>query len=111
MALDATAERFEEKIGWVREAAGDRFDEIELQLRTFIVAVTDDAQGLAETMAAGFPISVDQALESPMVLAGTASALADSLRERRERYGFSYIVVGADEYEAFAPVVAELAGT
>ena len=37
--------------------------------------------------------------------------IAETLRERRERFGFSYIVVHEAEFEAFAPVVAELAGT
>ncbi len=112
-AHDALASRFEEKIGWVRDGAGDRFDDIELQIRTFIVAVTDEADSLIESMtgAGGFSISTDEVHQSPLVLVGSPAKIADDLRERRERFGFSYIVVGADEYETFAPVVAELAGT
>jgi probable F420-dependent oxidoreductase len=110
-AQDATAERYDQKLAWIREGAGDRFDQIELQLRTFVVAVTDDRRGMAEGLAAGLGISPEDGLASPLGLIGTTSQMADDLRERRERYGFSYIVVGADEYEAFAPVVAELAGT
>ena len=30
---------------------------------------------------------------------------------RREQYGFSYVIVGADEIDDFAPVVAKLAGS
>ena len=113
LAVDVTAERFDEKVGWVREGAGDRFDQLELQLRTFIVAVTDDRTGFAEafTGAGGFDLTVEQALASPLALVGTPAQIADDLRARRERFGFNYVVVGADEYEAFAPVVAELAGT
>lgn len=110
-AKDTSAERFEEKLGWVREGAGDRFDQIELQLRTFVVSVTDDREGMAEQLAAAFDIPVDVGLQSPLALIGTAKQIAEDLRERRDRYGFSYIIVGADEYEAFAPVVAELADT
>jgi len=113
VAVDATAERFDEKLSWVREGAGHRFDHIELQLRTFIVSVTDDRLGMAETItgAGGLNITMEQGLASPLALIGTAAQIAEDLRERRERFGFSYIVVGADEYEDFAPVVAELAGT
>ena len=62
-------------------------------------------------MAGGMGLTVDQALASPLALVGNASQMAADLVERRERYGFSYIGVGPDEMEAFAPVVAELAGT
>ncbi|MCP5034275.1 MAG: TIGR03621 family F420-dependent LLM class oxidoreductase [Actinomycetia bacterium] len=113
VASDVTAERFDEKISWVRNGAGGRFDDLELQLRTFVVAITDDRRALAEAMtgAGGFDLTVDQALGSPIALVGTTSQIAEDLRARRERFGFNYIVVGADEYEAFAPVVSELAGT
>lgn len=113
VAQDATAERFDEKVGWVREGAGDRFADLELQLRTFIVAVTDDRMALAESIsgAGGLNITVEQGLESPLALIGTTAQIAEDLRARRDRFGFNYIVVGVDEYEAFAPVVAELAGT
>jgi probable F420-dependent oxidoreductase len=113
VASDATAERFSEKVGWVRDGAGDRFADIELQLRTFIVAVTDDRRALVESMTGpgGFDLTVDQALASPAALVGTTSQIVEDLRERRQQFGFNYVVVGVEEYEAFAPVVAELAGT
>lgn len=113
IALDATAERFDKKLSWVRQGAGDRFDDIELQLRTFIVSITNDRRALAEALtgAGGFNLTPDQALESPWSLVGTTAQIIEDLQARRQRFGFSYIVVGADEYEAFAPVVAELAGT
>ena len=113
---DATAERYAEKLGWVQEGAADRsdgktFDDIELSVRTFFVVVTDDRQGTAEALAAGVGLTPEQGLASPLALVGSPAQIADDLRERRERYGFSYIVVGQDQCEAFAPVVAELAGT
>ena len=36
--------------------------------------------------------------------------MVEELLRRREELGFSYIIVGADDVEPFAPVVAELAG-
>ncbi|MGH1488871.1 MAG: LLM class F420-dependent oxidoreductase [Acidimicrobiales bacterium] len=111
IGVDATAERYEEKLSWVRDGAGDRFDDIELQIRTFFVIVTDDRMANAEALAAGVGLTVQQGLESPLAMVGTPAQIAEDLRHRRERFGFSYIVVGEDQYEAFAPVVAELAGT
>lgn len=108
---DATAERFDEKVGWVKEAAGDRFGDIELMVRAFVVGITDDRRSLAESLAGGFGMSVEDGLASPLAMIGTPAQIADDLQERRERLGINYIVVGVDDYEAFAPVVAELAGT
>jgi hypothetical protein len=55
-------------------------------------------------------LTAEQALASPLALVGDAASMIDDLVERRERYGFSYIGIGPDEMDAFAPVVAELAG-
>jgi probable F420-dependent oxidoreductase len=111
MGSDATAERYEEKLSWVREGAGDRFDDIELQVRTFFVSVTNDRMGTAEVLSASVGLTAEQGLASPLAMVGNPSQIAEDLRQRRERFGFSYIVVGQDQYEDFAPVVAELAGT
>jgi hypothetical protein len=105
----ATATR--RKIDWVREGAGDRFDDVELQIRYFMTAITDDARGLAEALAPGFGVTPDDALGSGTVLVGTVDEICDTLVRRREEWGVSYVVVGDDLFEAFAPVVARLAGT
>jgi probable F420-dependent oxidoreductase len=101
----------EQKLGWIREGAGDRFDEIELQVRYFAAAITDDARGLAEVMAPGFGVSPDEALDSAVACVGTLDEVVDLLVQRREEWGVSYCVFGDDSFEAFAPVVARLAGT
>jgi probable F420-dependent oxidoreductase len=108
---DATAERYQEKLGWVREGAGDRFDDLELHLRVFLTNVTDDRRGMAELLAAGFGLTPEQGLASPYALVGTTAQIAEDLRERRERFGVSYVTVDQDVIGDFAPVVAELAGT
>ncbi len=53
----------------------------------------------------------DHIEDTPIVLIGTTGEIAETLRRRRERFGFSYVVVHEAEMQAFAPVVAELAGT
>jgi len=105
--MSATA--VDEKVGWVRAAADGR--DIELNVRTFFVEVTDDRAGSAQRVADLIGFSMDQVLESPFALIGTPRELADDLRQRRERWGFSYVIVGAADVDAFAPVVAELSGT
>ncbi|MGH1505433.1 MAG: TIGR03621 family F420-dependent LLM class oxidoreductase [Acidimicrobiales bacterium] len=110
-AADATAERYLEKISWVREGAGDRFGDIELNVRAFVVMFTDDRVGTAEALAPGMGMSAADALESPLALVGDAKSMVDDLVARREKFGFSYVGVGPAEIDDFAPVVAELAGT
>jgi probable F420-dependent oxidoreductase len=110
-ARDATAEATERKLGWLRETAGDRFDDIELNCLCLVVAVTDDRDGFAQAMAGGFGISPEEALEVPHALVGTVDQICDTLKARRDRFGFSYIVIQGDALDAMAPVVERLAGT
>ncbi|MFW2383687.1 MAG: LLM class F420-dependent oxidoreductase [Acidimicrobiales bacterium] len=108
---DATAERYAEKISWVKDGAGDRFDDIELQIRIFMTMITDDRDGTAEALGPGLGMDKDQALASPLAVVGTVEQIAETLIERRETFGFSYVTLGAENIESFAPVVARLAGT
>lgn len=108
---DATAARFDQKLTWVAEGAGDRLADVELNVRCFVVLFTSDRAGTAAAMAPGLGLTPDEALASPLALVGTAEQMADDLRARRERFGFSYVTVGAADVDGFAPVVAALAGT
>lgn len=105
-----TAEAVDAKIEIVRAAAGQRISEIEINVRAFIVRVTDDRQAVIEQIA-GF-VNVDHAFveESPFALIGTTAQIVEDLLRRRQRWGFSYVIVGAEDVESFAPVVAELTG-
>ncbi len=111
VAASVTAERFDERIGWIRASAGDRFAGLELQVLAFVAAITDDRQSMAEEIAPGFGLTAEAALEVPMVVVGTVDQVCETLQARRERYGFSYYVLHEQDIEPFAPVVARLAGT
>ncbi len=108
-----TAEAVTSKVAIVAEAAraAGRLEHIEMNIRTFFVSVTDDRAGQLAAMAA--MVGVDEAMiaASPFALIGSAAQIVDDLLARREQYGFSYVIVGGEDIEAFAPVVAELAGT
>ena len=110
-AKTASAEETANKIGWIREGAGDRFDDIELQIRYFLHQVTDDKVGFAGMVAPAFDSTADEVLGSGAALIGTIEEMIDTLVERRETWGVTYVVVGNDFFEQFAPVVAHLAGT
>jgi probable F420-dependent oxidoreductase len=108
---DGTAERTDEKVGWVREAAGARFGDVELQVRVHLVIGTDDRDGTAEAFGPAFGLTGPQALETPHALVGPTDALVEDLLARRERWGISYLTVGVEALDTMAPVVSRLAGT
>ncbi len=110
-ASNATPDATRQKIAWVREAAGDRFDEIELNTLIGFVLVTDDRQSVVDAMAPALGIDPTDALHIPLALIGTLDEMAEELEWRRAEYGISYFSVESDAWEALAPVVARLAGT
>jgi probable F420-dependent oxidoreductase len=110
-AADATAAATDRKVAWVRDAAGDRFDDLELNCLVLATIVTDDRDGMAAMMGQMFGLDAAGALEVPHALIGTVDEIVDTIQARRDRWGFSYWVVQGDAMEAFAPVVARLTGT
>jgi probable F420-dependent oxidoreductase len=110
-AAQAVAEKYADRVRWVRDAAGDRADDLELQCWTAAVAVVPDADTVSENLASAFGLTPDQLRAAPVALIGPVEGIVDTLRKRREEYGFSYIVVHEGEMDALAPVIAELAGT
>ena len=114
-AVDLSAERVEEKIGWVQSAAeeaGRSHDELELQFTTYLCEVTDvpRASGAGRSSFADLLAAVPELAErSPAVLVGTLEQCVEKLQERRERYGFSYLNLGPD-LDNVAPLVDRLAG-
>jgi probable F420-dependent oxidoreductase len=108
---DARAEMVDKKAQWVKDAAGDRYDDLEFNILVFFSTVTDDARGMAEGLAGAFSITPDEVLEVPYAWFGTVGEICDKLRAARERWGVSYFVLQGDAMEGMAPVVAELAGT
>ncbi|MEO7836723.1 MAG: LLM class flavin-dependent oxidoreductase, partial [Acidimicrobiales bacterium] len=111
VARQALSERFRERVEWVRAAAGERFEDLELQCHTFMCLVGADRRQVAEVMAGSFGVTPEEALEVPIALVGTVDELCAVLQQRREEYGFSYWAIPASAAEAFAPVVERLAGS
>ncbi len=110
-ASDATPEATRRKVAWVREAAGARFETIELNTLIGFVHVTDRPSDVLGPMAETFGIDAADAGHVPLALVGTLEAMAEELEWRREQYCLSYFAIEAEAWEVFAPVVARLAGT
>lgn len=101
----------DERVQLVRDAAGDRYDRLELNALVQRVIVTDDRRQAAEELASRWTqLSPEEILASPYVLVGTVRQLVEDLQARRERWGISYYVIFEPYMDALAPVVAALAG-
>jgi probable F420-dependent oxidoreductase len=97
------------RIAVVREAAGDRFDAIELNALIQFVVHTDDREASAAELAAAFGgISPQFVLDSPFVLLGTHEQMAEALAERQQRFGVSYWTV-FDEWVGRASAMPDIA--
>ncbi len=109
IASQATFDHYDRCLTWVRAAAGDRFASLELQIAAFAVMVVGSRRAaLRSATMLGFP--GDEALDIPVLLIGTEDELCERLIERREKWGFSNVVVPGESMEVFAPVVARLTG-
>ncbi|MDP6377684.1 MAG: TIGR03621 family F420-dependent LLM class oxidoreductase [Pseudomonadales bacterium] len=100
----------EEKVGWIREGAGERFGDIEIEIGVYFAFVMDDPAPVVKGFCDMFGYTQDDMLRHPHALFGSVDAVCDEITRRRKLYGVSYFTVGYDAMEAFAPVVDRLAG-
>jgi probable F420-dependent oxidoreductase len=107
---DITAEVTTQKLTWIREVAGERFPDLELNIVLLRVAPTDDRAATSHNLADELNLTPVEVAESPHMLLGTADEMAEMLRRRRSMYGISYISVTEDGLEPFAPVIERLVG-
>lgn len=107
----STAELTRDKIDWIRAGAGDRFDAIELEIGAYFTIVTDQRDATLAKMGPMMGLTGEQFGEHPHALVGSVDSICEQIIARRETYGISYITVGRSVMEAFAPVVARLAGS
>jgi probable F420-dependent oxidoreductase len=98
-----TADAVDEKVRIVRDAAeaAGRLADIEMNIRAFIVSVTDDVDGALGMLAEFTGAPADVIAESPFALVGPTSKIIDELQERRERWGFSYVIVGKNDTDRY----------
>jgi len=106
----STAAATARKLRWVREAAGVRFDCLELEIGAYFTFVTDAPEPIAAGMGKALGLSAEEMMGHPHALFGSPDAICEELERRREQYGISYVTVADIAIEAFAPVVARLTG-
>ncbi len=112
--LSSTVEETHKKLGWIREGAARRSDgrgfaDLELEIGSYFTVVTDD-DSLVNKTAGSIGMSGDQLREYPHALAGSVDAVCDEIARRADAFGITYYTVTASAIDAFAPIVARLAG-
>lgn len=115
-ARDLAPERIAQKVAWAREgaaAAGRSPDDLELNVLTFVVAITEDPSGIRAMLSKNTGMTVAQISDCPLFLTGPASEIRDRLERLREESGISYVVIQGDDpvtLERFAGAVVEPLG-
>lgn len=108
-ARNGVPSSIDEKLTWIREAAGDRFADIELHAWVRYAHVTNDARSIVGELADRFGVGEEEVRSSPKVLVGDVGEIVERLHARRERWGYSYFTVQQNVALEFVDVVARLA--
>ena len=105
------------KVALIREAAGERFESIDINTYPSLGAkVTDSSRSAAREVGSrlrsryGIDLSEEDVLDSPLVFIGSVDSLVEKFQRLRETLGINHIMVGED-WQEFAPIVERLRGT
>jgi len=116
-AASLTLAATREKIGWVRDAAGDRFESLEFNMypSTWPVTVTDNLRGEARRVIdglrspTGIELTEEEVIDSPHLFIGSIDRLVEKFLQLREELGITSIMLG--EIDELTPVLERLAGS
>ncbi|MCE2392623.1 MAG: TIGR03621 family F420-dependent LLM class oxidoreductase [Proteobacteria bacterium] len=107
---DAGADRTDLKLDWLREAAGERFESLEIGMNAYVALVTEDRDRAEAALVERFRMPAEQAREVPYGWAGSVDRICEHLERCRERWCVSYWVVPPQARETLAPVVERMSG-
>jgi len=110
LVRQATESATTEKVALIREAAGDRFERLELNLWLGDAGLVGSGNSLFGSVSAAARWAPTALYGSPYVLYGTLSSVREKLLRRRERLGISYYTIPSHAMESMAPLVEALAG-
>jgi hypothetical protein len=106
-----------EKIGWVRDAAGDRFPSVEFNIypSTWPVTLTDNLRSEARRVIdelrsrTGVELTENEVIDSPHLFIGSVDRLVEKFLQLRQELGISSIMLG--EIDELTPVLERLSGS
>jgi probable F420-dependent oxidoreductase len=98
------------KAALVREAAGDRWGSIDLNVLTFYAGLVGGREGVLASARNAALAGAVSLVGTPYVLHGTPARVRDILLRRRESWGLNSYTFSAGSMESMAPIVEVLAG-
>ena len=102
----ATADEMVERVRFVREAAGQRADELEFNVLSKATVITDNPLSAVDQLRRFGPELDDRTLlDVPVIGVGTPRQIAEKLHRNRDVYGISYTTVMEQSMEAFGQVI------
>lgn len=105
---DGLPSSIDEKFSWIREAAGERFDELEFHAWVPHARVTDHSIAIIRELADSVGAGEEEVRSSPRVLVGSVDAIVEHLHSCRERWGYSYFTILQSVADEFAEVLVRL---
>jgi probable F420-dependent oxidoreductase len=106
----ATETATAEKIALIREATGDRFEQLEINVWLGDAGLVGSGNSILGSLTAAARWAPTALYGSPYVLYGTLNSVREQLLRRRDRLGISYYTVPSNAMESMAPLVEALAG-
>ena len=98
----------DEKVGWVRAAAGERFASLRFGHVVWECLVTPNPAPVVAAFSASLRCTPEELRQNPSLLVGSPSELVDVILARRERWGFNHVTIPQAAIASFAAVVAKL---
>ena len=108
---DSSTAGFATRVGWIRQATGERFADIELSVLVQRLVVTTDAIATADataTVAGEFGVTPDRVADSPTIAVGTVEEIVAKFRRLERELGITHVTVFAPAMDEFAPVIDHL---
>jgi len=116
-----TRESFVEKLDWLKQCAGDRFESLTLTAVIFKFQPGEDREQAAQQVHAefdaayrmygnedGFDVTIEEILDSPYFACGTESDMVEHFQELRSSLGVSGFLVFPDYIHRFKPIMDRL---
>jgi probable F420-dependent oxidoreductase len=107
---DRSPAAFDAKLAVLREAAGDRFPDLEINaFGTFVITDTRQASTEELIRRRGWTgLDAQTVWEMPTMFIGSPAQIRDDLLARRARFGLSYLVAGESALPALTKIVSAL---
>ncbi len=108
---DTFRAEMEKRIGWIKDGAGERFDQIELALLLFAAKIVDSDEARAteiQNIATNIDASVEAVEASPYFQVGSEDELVEQIESLRATFGISHFTVTPGDVDSFAAVVKRL---